>query len=111
MNKKLLLWATVTAIVVVVTLVVVRHQYVLDSESLTKAMSRELPFGTSKAIVVNFIQRRHPMFCDDLGSRVETRLSGLAENMIYHKDVVLIFEFDSDGRLVSYSKKEYLTFF
>jgi hypothetical protein len=31
--------------------------------------------------------------------------------MIYRKDIVLIFEFDSDGKLTSYSKKEYLTFF
>jgi len=51
------------------------------------------------------------VFWDDLGSRVETRLSGLAENMIYRKDMVLIFDFDSDGKLISYSKKVYLTFF
>ena len=49
------------------------------------------------------------MFSDDLGLQVKTRLSGLAENMIYRKDVVLIF--DSDGELISYSEKVYLTFF
>jgi hypothetical protein len=110
MNKKLLIWATVFA-AAVATLVVVRRQYVLDSEDLAKAMRKELPVGTSKAVVVNFIQKRHPMFCDGLGSRVETRLSGLAENMIYRKDMILIFDFDSDGELISYSKKVYLTFF
>ena len=111
MNKKLLVSATVFVVAAVATLVVVRHQYVLDSEDVAKAISKELPVGTPKAVVVNFIQRRHPMFCDDLGSRVETRLSGLAENMIYRKDMVLIFDFDSDGKLISYSKKVYLTFF
>jgi hypothetical protein len=110
MNKKLLVSATLFA-AAVATLVVVRHQYVLDSEVLAKAISKELPVGTPKAVVVNFIQKRHPMFCDDLGPRVETRLAGLAENMIYHKDMVLIFDFDSDGKLISYSKKVYLTFF
>ena len=92
------------------TVVVVRHQYVLDSEDLAKAISKELPVGTPEAVVVNFIQKRHPMFCDDLGSRVATRLSGLAENMTYRKDIVLIFDFDSDGKLISYSKNVYLTF-
>ena len=111
MRNKLLLWVAVPAVAVAVTLIVVRQRYVLDSRNLAKAISRELPVGTSKAVVVNFIQKRHPMFCEDLGSRVGTRLSGLAENMIYRKDIVLIFEFDSDGKLISYSKKEALTFF
>jgi hypothetical protein len=109
MNKKVLVSATLF-VAAVATLVVVRHQYVLDSEVLAKAISKELPVGTPKAVVVNFIQKRHPMFCDDLRLRVETRLSGLAENMIYSKDIVLIFDFDTDGRLISYSKKVYLTF-
>ncbi len=111
MNRKLLISAAVVAVVAMAALIVVRHQYVLDSENLAKAISKELPVGTPKAIVVNFIQKRHPVFWDDLGSRVETRLSGLAENMIYRKDMVLIFDFDSDGKLISYSKKVYLTFF
>jgi hypothetical protein len=51
------------------------------------------------------------MFSDDLGSQVKTRLSGLAENMIYRKDVVLIFDFDSNGQLISDSEKVYLAFF
>jgi hypothetical protein len=82
-----------------------------DSDDLAKAMSKELPIGTTKAAVLNFIQKRHPMFCDDLGSQVKTRFSGRAENMIYRKDIVLIFEFDSEGKLTSYSNTEYLTFF
>jgi len=110
MNKKLLVSATVF-VVVVAMLVVVKHQYVLDSDGLAKAISKELPAGTPKAVVVNSIQKRHPMFGDDLGSRVETSLSGVAENMVYRKDMVLIFDFDSDGKLISYSKKVYLTFF
>jgi hypothetical protein len=111
MNRKLLISAAVVAVAAIAALIVVRHQYVLDSESLAKAISKELPVGTPKAIVVNFIQKRHRMFCDDLGPRIEARLSGLAENLIYRKDMVLIFDFDSGGKLISYSKKVYLTFF
>jgi hypothetical protein len=110
MNKRPLLWSAATALAMVVTLIVVRHQCVLDSEDLAKAISKELPIGTPKAVVVNFIQKRHPMFCDDRGSQVGTRFSGLAGNLIYRKDIILIFEFDLDGRLKSYSKKEHLTF-
>ena len=111
MNKKLLIWITATCLTVTLTFMVVKHLYVLESEDLTKAMRRELPVGTPKAVVLNFIQKRHPMFCDDLGSEVTTRLSGLAEKMIYRKDIILIFEFGSDGKLKSFSKNEYLTFF
>ena len=111
MNKKLLALASGLVVAIVATLVVVRHQYVLDSEHLAKAISKELPAGTPKAVVVSFIQKRHPIFCDDLGSRIDTRFSGLAENMIYRKDMVLSFDFDAQGRLISYAKKVYLTFF
>jgi hypothetical protein len=88
MNGKLLVSAIVFVVATVTALVVVRHQYVLDSEDLAKAISKELPAGTPKPMVVSFIQKQHPMYCDDLGSRVEARLSGLAENMIYRKDMV-----------------------
>jgi hypothetical protein len=79
MSKKLLSWVMVITVVLVATLLVLKHQYVLDSDDLAKAMSKELPIGTTKAAVLNFIQRRHPMFCDDLGSQVKTRFSGRAE--------------------------------
>ncbi len=111
MRKKLLWWVSVTLAVVVVTFLLARHRYVLSSVQLEEAIMREIPPGSSKAQVVDFIQKRRPLFCDDLGSRVETRLSGLAENMIYKKDIILVFQFDAGGKLVSYSKKEFLTFF
>ena len=49
------------------------------------------------------------MFWDDLGTHVKTRMTGRAGNLIYRKDIFLDFEFDASGRLLSYSKKEYLT--
>jgi hypothetical protein len=84
---------------------------VISSAKLDAAIKRELPPGSPKAQVINFMQARHPVAYDDLGSQVKARLSGRAENLIYRKDVILTFEFDSDGRLSSYDKKEYLTFF
>jgi hypothetical protein len=84
--------------------------YVLDSQKLDAAIKTELPPGTLKAQVIQFIQRRKPEFCDDLGSHVKARITGRAGNLIYRKDIVLDFEFDASGRLLSFSKKEYLTF-
>ncbi len=36
--------------------------------------------------------------------------AALAENMVYRKNIVITFEFSSDGKLLFYSTKEYLTF-
>jgi hypothetical protein len=97
--------------VAVLALFVVRHHYVIDTPELEAAIRKKIPVGSSKAQVIEFIQSRHPVFCDDLGTKVQTRFSGLADNMIYGKDVVLTFQFDGDGKLLSYSKQETLTFF
>jgi hypothetical protein len=94
----------------VVAFLLVRQHFVLDSEKLEYAIRNELPLGSSKAQVVDFIEKRHPLFCDDLGSQAKARLSGRASNMIYSKDVILIFEFDSTGKLISHSTKVYLGF-
>jgi hypothetical protein len=111
MTKKLLLWTGIPTAVVMLALGWIHHRYVLNSGELEEAITRELPTGASKAAVIEFVQHRRPLFWDYLGSQVKARLSGLAENMVYQKDVVLTFEFNSDGKLKSYSKKEYLTFF
>ena len=99
-----------TVALLVVAFLLVRQHSVRNSEQLERAISNELPLGSSEAQVVAFIEKRHPLFCDDLGSEIKTRLSGLARNMIYRKDVILMFEFDPAGELLFHSKKEYLTF-
>jgi hypothetical protein len=60
--------------------------------------------------VNQFIQARKPLFWDDEGAHVKARMTGLAGNLVYRKDIVLDFEFDPNGRLLTFSKKEYLTF-
>jgi len=84
--------------------------YVLDSQKLDSAIKTELPPGTPKDQVIQFIQNWKPEFCDDLGTHVKARITGRAGNLIYRKDIVLDFGFDANGRLLSFSKKEYLTF-
>jgi len=98
-------------LVILVLGLVARNHYVLDSQKLDTAIRTELPPGTPKAQVLQFIQARKPMFWDDLGTHVRTRMTGHAGNLIYRKDIILDFEFDASGRLLSCSKKEYLTFF
>jgi hypothetical protein len=94
----------------VLALVLLRQHYVLSSSKLDEAIKAEVPVGSSKARVVTFIQTRHAVAYDDLGIQVKARLQGLAENMIYRKDIVITFEFSPDGKLLSYSTKESFTF-
>jgi hypothetical protein len=108
--SKFLRWGVpVVALVLVLGSLAYSH-YVLDSQKLDAAIKTELPPGTPKAQVIQFIQARKPVFCDDLGTHVEARLSGRAGNLIYRGDIILDFEFDANGRLLSFSKKVYLTF-
>jgi hypothetical protein len=108
--KKPLLWFLLTVVVVALALLIVGRHYVISSAELDEAIAREIPPGSSKPQVASFIQARHPVVYEDLGSEIKARVSGLAENMIYRKDVVIIFEFSPEGRLRSYSKRESLTF-
>ena len=108
--KRLLLWGMLMIAVVLVLGFLVRGHYVLDSRKLDAAIKAELPPGTPKAQVIQFLQARKPLFWDDTGEHVKARMTGRAGNLIYRKDIVLDFEFDPSGKLLSYSKKEYLTF-
>jgi hypothetical protein len=109
--KKFLRWVLPFLAVLVLTIISIGEHYVLDSTKLEETIKRQLPSGSPKAQVIQFVQDRHPVAYDDLGSEVKARLSGLAKNLIYRKDVILTFEIGTDGRLSSWSKKEYLTFF
>jgi len=108
--KSWLRWMLIVTGTVLVAVVLLRQHYVLSSVKLEESIKAEVPVGSSKARVVNFIQIRHPVAYDDMGIQVKARLQGLAENMIYRKDIVITFEFSADGKLLSYSTKEYLTF-
>jgi hypothetical protein len=103
-------WAILVILVIVVLGSALHNHYVLDSRKLDSAIKTELPPGTPKAQVIQFIQARKPLFWDDLGTHVKARITGRAGNLIYRKDIVLDFEFDPSGRLLSLLKKEYLTF-
>jgi hypothetical protein len=109
--KKPFRWGLLAVFAVIVLGLMLRSQHVLDSQKLDAAIKTELPPGTPKTKVIQFVQARKPVFCDDLGTHVAARMTGLAGNLIYRKDIVLDFEFDPNGRLVSYSKKVYLTFY
>jgi hypothetical protein len=108
--KSWLRWISNLTGTVVVALVLLGEHYVLNSAKLDKAIKTEVPLGTPKARVVAFIQIRHPVAYDDTGVQLKARLQGLAENLVYRKDIVVTFDFSADGRLLSYSTGEYLTF-
>jgi len=84
---------------------------VLSTSRLDAAIAAELTPGVQKAEVIRFIHARKISIWDDLGDHVKARLTGRAENLLYRKDVVLDFKFDSQGKLSTYTQKEFLTFF
>ena len=108
--SKFLRWGVLAIALALVLGSLAYSHYVLDSQRLDAAIKTELPPGTLKAQVIQFIQKRKPEFCDDLGTHVKARITGRAGNLIYRKGIVLDFEFGASGRLLSFSKKEYLTF-
>ena len=108
--KRILTWSALTVLLVIATGVALRSKYVLDSKKLEAAIEMEIPAGTPKAKVLEFIQQRKPLAWDDLGTHIKARISGRAGNLIYRKDIVLDFEFDPNGKLTSYTATEYLTF-
>jgi hypothetical protein len=107
--SKTLSWGMAVGIIVLVLTVVTYNCYVLDSRSLDLAIKKELPTGTPKTQVIQFIQARKPMFLDDEGDHVTARISGRARNLIYRRDMFLYFQFDARGSLQAYSKREFLT--
>jgi hypothetical protein len=108
--KSWLRWTSIVTGTIVIAFVLLSEHYVLNSAKLDTAIKTEIPVGTPKARVVAFIQARHPVAYDDMGSQLKARLQGLAENLVYRKDIVITFDFSADGKLLSYSAKEYLTF-
>jgi hypothetical protein len=109
MKRKQIAWLSL-ALIVGCAFLLVRQHYVLSSTKLDDAIRQELRLGSSKTDVVNFIRARHPLFYDDTGKQVKARFAGVAENLIYRKDIVVAFDFDSEGKLLSHSMKVYLTF-
>jgi hypothetical protein len=110
-SLKVLCGLVLTVAVLIVALLLVRQRYVLSSVRLDAEIEKDIPPGSSKTQVIHFVQAEHPVAYDDMGLQIKARLSGLAENMIYKKDVILTFDFDSDGRLLSHTRNEYFTFF
>jgi len=111
MKKSSIVRGVIVLIIVALGVLLVSRRYVLDSQKLEAAIKRDLRPGTSKAQVIKFIQARKPLAWDDLGEHVKARMTGLANNLIYRKDIVLDCCFDPGGKLLSCVKKEYLTFF
>jgi hypothetical protein len=107
--KKLYPWLLFALLAVIALSSVIYSQSVLDSQRLYASIEHNLPPGTPKSHVIQFIQAKKPVAWDDLGTHVKARLTGRAGNLLYRKDIVLDFEFDTDGRLLSFSKSEYLT--
>ena len=70
------------------------------------AMRTELPKGTPKGRVIAFVQTISPFLCDDRGKQVVVNLVMDTGDLVHVWEVVIIFDFDEEGRLRSYRKTE-----
>jgi hypothetical protein len=80
--QRVLGWIVPESVVVAAALLLPKYSRKLDPGELMKAMSTRLPPGTPKLQVIEFIRSRPALFCRDLGSKVEARLFGEAEDTV-----------------------------
>ena len=78
----------------------------LDPRSLEEEMRRDLPPGALKSDVVEFVRRMRPLRYYDYGQEVTARWLEETGDLIHSWDIVVVFSFDADGRLLCYSQIE-----
>ena len=78
----------------------------VDPRTLEEAMRRELPPGTLKNNVIEFVRAMHPLRCDDHGRALTARWLEETEDLVHSWDIVAVFDFDEEGRLIRYSQTE-----
>jgi hypothetical protein len=78
----------------------------LDPQTLEEAMRRELPPGTLKNNVIAFVRAMRPLRCDDYGRELTARWLEETGDLVRSWDIVVVFHFDKEGRLLRYCQTE-----
>ena len=69
-------------------------------------MRRELPPGTVKIKVIDFVREMHPFRWEDQGKKLTAHWLEETGDLVRSWDIVVIFEFDEAGHLLHYSQTE-----
>jgi hypothetical protein len=69
--------------------------YKLKPIDLEIAMRTELPKGTRKGRVIEFVQATRPFLCDDCGKQIVVNLVMDTGDLVHVWEVVIIFDFSS----------------
>ena len=77
-----------------------------DPRTLEEAMRRELPPGTLKSDVIEFVRAMRPLLCDDYGRELTARWLEETGDLVHSWDIVGVFHFDEEGRLLRYSQTQ-----
>jgi hypothetical protein len=78
----------------------------LDPRTLEEAIRRELPPGTLKSNVIEFVQAMRPLRCYDHGRVLTARWLEETWDLVHSLDIVVVFDFNEEGRLLRYSQTE-----
>ena len=78
----------------------------LDPRSLEEEMRRKLPPETLKSDVIEFVRTMRPLRCYDHGRELTARWLEETGDLVRSWDIVVVFDFDDEGRLLRYSQTE-----
>ena len=82
----------------------------LDDRAIKKTMAENIPAGTPKGQVIEWLRTVPAIYRDNRGRSLETRLMGQAPDRVYTLNIAITFDFDAEQRLVGYSFDPWLYF-
>ena len=85
-----------------------QEQVNVTDEQLKEMLNREVPEGTSKASVRQFLHRKGWPHADD-GSNIRTMIRDAAHSLLVRTDIQIVFLFAPQGKLISYEIKDYFS--
>lgn len=101
------------AVVIIILAYPARHwlnyaQVNLTDRQAREILNRELPIGTDKSRVKQFLDVKAWAYSDK-GSSVQSMIRDASHNFLIRTDIQIQFFFDSNGKLVSYELQDFHT--
>jgi hypothetical protein len=114
-RSKILLFGVAFLIVAVIVAILIlqlsrnfREVVNLTDEQAKLILNKELPTGTSKIRVRQFLDRKNWPY-SDFGPTVQTMIHDARHNGLIRTDIQIQFHFNSDDGLISYDIKDFFT--
>jgi len=114
--KKRPIWLYIGGCVAIVTIILAfpaRHwlnsqQTKLTDQQAREILNRELPIGTDKSRVKEFLDAKAWTY-SDRGSTIQSMIRDASHNFLIRTDIQIRFFFDSNWKLASYELQDFHT--